>query len=649
MAGAAVGAAAVAVGVKSVKAAIDAQEANDKLSTAFKNQKIAMAAVSPEVLKLEAGARRLGFTNADTREGLLKLINSGKSYSQSIGEMTVAQDLARVSGQSLSDATTGLIRLQAGNTRAAKQYGIVLAPVTKNVDALKASSMDLATAAGKQALALAKVQDKLATGSAYYGALTQKVKGQGEAFSKTAAGGMAQFHAQLGNLEEKIGTALLPVLQRVLDWTNAHWPQIQAVASAAVGGIGTAVNALLPALRALVNTGESVVSFFREHETVTKVLAVALTALTASVVAYNVTVKAAAVLQAAYTAVMAAGRTALALFTAAEVGATVAQEGLNVAVRANPLGLLIGAAAALATGLYFLRSRTIDLNATVGAATQLAMTYKQALDQLKGSADAIKQSELNVTTTEIALHQARQYLVTVSKTAKAGSDEMKTAQVGVMQAELNVKTALEAEAKAHQDATAAKNTSKQSTLELSARMRELTDRYTEARDKLNVFGASADRTAKLADAYAAAMRQIATDAGGSTTEIGRAALAAVALAEKIRDIPSSKTITISIYETTIVRRVLENFGYRQHGGPVFPGRTYLVGERGPELFTSNTSGRVIPNNKLGAVAAHGGGGVNVNVTVPGTIVGSGGMQELANIIYRELLRKSGRNVTLGIG
>ena len=34
---------------------------------------------------------------------------------------------------------------------------------------------------------------------------------------------------------------------------------------------------------------------------------------------------------------------------------------------------------------------------------------------------------------------------------------------------------------------------------------------------------------------------------------------------------------------------------RATGGPVSPGRGYLVGERGPELFVPTSSGRVVPN------------------------------------------------------
>jgi ABC-type transporter Mla subunit MlaD len=47
-------------------------------------------------------------------------------------------------------------------------------------------------------------------------------------------------------------------------------------------------------------------------------------------------------------------------------------------------------------------------------------------------------------------------------------------------------------------------------------------------------------------------------------------------------------------------------GARADGGGTRAGTTYLVGERGPELFTPNVSGRVIPNDELARGAAGGG-------------------------------------------
>jgi hypothetical protein len=40
-------------------------------------------------------------------------------------------------------------------------------------------------------------------------------------------------------------------------------------------------------------------------------------------------------------------------------------------------------------------------------------------------------------------------------------------------------------------------------------------------------------------------------------------------------------------------------GPRADGGSVYGGTTYLVGERGPELFTAPGNGRIVPNNALG--------------------------------------------------
>jgi len=47
-------------------------------------------------------------------------------------------------------------------------------------------------------------------------------------------------------------------------------------------------------------------------------------------------------------------------------------------------------------------------------------------------------------------------------------------------------------------------------------------------------------------------------------------------------------------------------GARAAGGPVLAGRTYMVGERGAEVFTPSANGAIIPNHRLG--------GITVNIT-----------------------------------
>jgi hypothetical protein len=58
-------------------------------------------------------------------------------------------------------------------------------------------------------------------------------------------------------------------------------------------------------------------------------------------------------------------------------------------------------------------------------------------------------------------------------------------------------------------------------------------------------------------------------------------------------------------------------GTRANGGPVMGGGTYIVGERGPELFTPGTSGTITPNNAMGGSTSI---TVNVNGGDPNQVV-----------------------------
>ena len=61
--------------------------------------------------------------------------------------------------------------------------------------------------------------------------------------------------------------------------------------------------------------------------------------------------------------------------------------------------------------------------------------------------------------------------------------------------------------------------------------------------------------------------------------------------------------------------LIPGFSGRADGGPVTKGRGYIVGERGPELFTPGSSGNITPNHQLG-----GSTNVVVNVDASGSSV-----------------------------
>jgi len=73
-------------------------------------------------------------------------------------------------------------------------------------------------------------------------------------------------------------------------------------------------------------------------------------------------------------------------------------------------------------------------------------------------------------------------------------------------------------------------------------------------------------------------------------------------------------------------------GGKAMGGPVSSGTSYVVGERGPELFVPNTSGTIIPNG------GSGGGGATLNLTVNGAIDAEGTARTIVDVLNRSFSR-----------
>jgi hypothetical protein len=94
--------------------------------------------------------------------------------------------------------------------------------------------------------------------------------------------------------------------------------------------------------------------------------------------------------------------------------------------------------------------------------------------------------------------------------------------------------------------------------------------------------------------------------------------------DKLKDVP-------------IIGDLIDLFGgAKAQGGPVVGGMSYLVGERGPELFTPSASGNIIPNNKLGR-----GPGAVYNITVNGAIDSEGTARTIINTLNNSYFRGTG--------
>jgi hypothetical protein len=66
---------------------------------------------------------------------------------------------------------------------------------------------------------------------------------------------------------------------------------------------------------------------------------------------------------------------------------------------------------------------------------------------------------------------------------------------------------------------------------------------------------------------------------------------------------------------SLLSSIFPGFPGRANGGPVGAGKSYMVGERGPEMFVPNTGGRIVPNSDMGSFT-----NIVVNVDASGSNV-----------------------------
>ena len=88
-------------------------------------------------------------------------------------------------------------------------------------------------------------------------------------------------------------------------------------------------------------------------------------------------------------------------------------------------------------------------------------------------------------------------------------------------------------------------------------------------------------------------------------------------------------------QSGLIPFVIGKLAGRASGGPVTSGSSYIVGERGPELFTPNTSGMITPNNRMG------GGNTTINLNVTGAIDPEGTARTIIDVLNNSFYRGTG--------
>jgi hypothetical protein len=205
-AAAAAGAAAIAIGIEGVKAAIADEKAQTQLALALENATGAtqgqIAATEQSILQMSLAT---GVADDELRPALGRLVRSTGDITKAQDLLAIALDVSAATGKPVEAIANSLSKAYDGNTAALGKLGVGLSTAE-----LKSMSFE-------------QVQ----------GRLSELFGGAAAANADTYAGKIARVQVAFGEAKEAVGTALLPILDTLLQFINKNaLPAINAFANA---------------------------------------------------------------------------------------------------------------------------------------------------------------------------------------------------------------------------------------------------------------------------------------------------------------------------------------------------------------------------------------------------------------------------------
>jgi hypothetical protein len=257
-AAAAAGAYAVKIGIEGVKAAIEDEKAQTQLALALENATGAttaqIAATEQSILQMSLAT---GVADDQLRPALGRLVRSTGDAEKAQELLAIALDVSTATGKPLETVAAALSKGFDGNTAALGKLGIGL------------------SAAELKTMTFTDVQGKL----------TELFGGAAAKNAETYSGRIARMQVAFDEAKETLGFALLPILQKFIDYINKYaLPLITAFSDAFSGkenGLGgvisqvgkTIMNVFTPIVNGLVKAFNSVKSAVADNLTEFKVFA----------------------------------------------------------------------------------------------------------------------------------------------------------------------------------------------------------------------------------------------------------------------------------------------------------------------------------------------------------------------------------------
>ena len=205
----AAGSAAFAIGVTSVKAAIEDEQAQRNLQKTLENvigaTKNQTAAVEDYITKQSLS---LGVSDDKLRPAYARLIRSTKDTTETQKALNIAMDISSATGKDLDSVASALGKAYDGNTASLGKLGLGI-----DSTILKSGDMDAIT---KE--------------------LGETFKGFAEQEANTVEGQFRRIGIAVNEAKESLGAALLPILEKIAGFVNKEVvPAIQGIVDGLTG------------------------------------------------------------------------------------------------------------------------------------------------------------------------------------------------------------------------------------------------------------------------------------------------------------------------------------------------------------------------------------------------------------------------------
>ena len=280
------GAALVGIGAAAVGAANAAAEdakSQTLLATAMKNGADASKGqISATEDWIDAQSRATGITDDELRPALAQLVHATGDVGKAQKLAALAMDVSAGTGKSLESVTQALVKAQNGSVGGLARLGVATKTTTKDTEAAAAAQLtakkaqlaysEAVKAHGKHSAEAAIAQqamvdannkakdsaDKTKTTTKSLADITKDLSkqydGAAKAAGDTAAGKMERFKVSLGETQEAIGGALLPVLDKLSGvlMTVGQWAQDHGTMFAVIAGTVAVFAAAIIALNLAV-------------------------------------------------------------------------------------------------------------------------------------------------------------------------------------------------------------------------------------------------------------------------------------------------------------------------------------------------------------------------------------------------------------